>query len=175
MTTIRIRVADASDVQQLSALGRQVFIDTYSGTAPARDIQSHVDKYFGESTISQDITHASVQYLLAMGDESIAGLVKLRESEIPTLIPAPNAIEVQQLYVSTDFQRMGVGRRLMDSAVETAKDWGSAGIWLSVWTHANWATSFYVGYGFTSLGEIPFMLGDTEHADHVMWLPFDSS
>ncbi|MDH3748473.1 MAG: GNAT family N-acetyltransferase [Gammaproteobacteria bacterium] len=175
ITAISIRAAVPSDAPRLSALGREVFIDTYSGTASAHDIQRHVDDYFGESTISYDLGQASVQYLLAIDDESCAGLVKLREGDTPTLVSAANAIEVQQLYVSTDFQRMGIGRRLMDSAVATAQERGSAGIWLSVWTEADWATKFYLDYGFISLGEIPFMLGDTEYVDYLMWLPFDGS
>ena len=84
------------------------------------------------------------------------------------------ASEVQQVYVRTDCQRMGVGRGLMDAAVEASKQRGAAGVWLSVWKKAQWATSFYVGYGFSSLGETPFHIGKTRYTDFLMWLPLDA-
>lgn len=175
MTAIRIRIADRKDVPILSAAGRQAFVDAYSGWASVDDIERHVEHYFGEASISSEIELTSVRYLLASDGQSCAGLVKLRAGDVPEQVSAATAVEVQQLYVSTGYQRHGIGRRLMDRAVATAKGWGSAGIWLSVWTEADWATSFYFKYGFVSVGEIPFMLGNTEYVDYLMWLPFDDN
>lgn len=175
MTAFSIRNAGLADVPQLSTLGRKVFVDTYGETAAPEDMRRHVENYFGEPSIRSEIELASVQYLLASAGDSCAGLVKIRNSDAPQAVPASPAVEVQQLYVSTDFQRRGVGRLLMDRAMSIATDRGAAGVWLSVWTEADWATSFYLNYGFVTLDEIPFMLGKTEYIDYLMWLPIDVS
>ena len=105
-----------------------------------------------------------------MSDGEMAGLVKMREGDAPELIPASPVIEVQQLYVSTDHQRKGVGEFLIDVVKQRCEAEGFAGIWLSVWTEAHWAVPFYEKVGFRPLGEIPFSLAETEFVDYLMWL-----
>ena len=166
-----IRVASESDVAALSAIGTRVFWDAYGGTAPDEDIEDHVSSYFSEEYIQNEIVRPDVTYHMAVENEQCAGLVKIRDSEVPELIDAAATVEVQQLYVSTDFQRRGIGALLLDEAVTTAINRGVDGIWLSVWEDADWATPFYEKYGFTSQGDISFILASTKYTDHLMWLP----
>ena len=84
-------------------------------------------------------------------------------------LSSANAVEVQHLYVDADRQRKGVGRALMDRAVETARLEGGAGLWLSVWQDADWATGFYEAYGFRKVGVADFWLGRTRFLDYLMW------
>jgi ribosomal protein S18 acetylase RimI-like enzyme len=105
--------------------------------------------------------------------DACAGLIKLRYGQKRALLPAENVCEVQQLYVAPDFQRRGIGRLLMDSAMAHARKAGAQGMFLSVWSEADWATSFYAKYGYQSLGEVPFVLGTIEYTDWLMWLPIE--
>ena len=68
------------------------------------------------------------------------------------------------------WQRKGIGRALMDWAVATAREQGRAGLWLSVWQDADWATAFYQRYGFRQVGTAEFWLGRTRFEDDLMWL-----
>ena len=169
--TLKIRFANAADAPELAAIGSRVFWDAYGGTAPDDDIADHVEGYFSESVVRAEISRPDVTYFMASEDGRCAGLVKMRDSDVPALVLADSAVEVQQLYVSMDFQRRGVGALLLDAVVAATRMRGIDGIWLSVWTDADWATKFYFKYGFESRGEIPFMLATTEFIDHLMWLP----
>jgi len=166
-----IRVAGQDDVAVLAAVGSAVFWDAYGGTAPDANIARHVKKYFSEDAVATEIARSGVTYFMAVEDGHCAGLVKMREGNVPALVLADSVVEVQQLYVSTEFQRRGVGGLLLDHAVVEVRNRGIDGIWLSVWTQADWATGFYRKYGFESLGEIAFRLADTEFVDYLMWLP----
>lgn len=166
-----IRVASESDVAELSAIGARVFWDAYGGTAPDEEIEGYVSSFFSEAYIRNEIVRPEVTYHMAVENEQCAGLVKVRDSKVPELIDAAATMEVQQLYVSMDFQRRGIGALLLDEAVATAKNKGVDGLWLSVWEDADWATNFYEKYGFASQGDIPFMLASTKFVDHLMWLP----
>ena len=168
---MQIRVASVSDVAELSAIGARVFWDAYGGTAPDEDIKNHITRYFGEAYIRRELGRSSVTYLMAVENGQCAGMIKVRDSGVPELLTADSVMEVQQLYVSTDIQRRGIGALLLDEAVTTAKNKGVDGLWLSVWEDADWATSFYEKYGFTSQGDISFILASTEYTDHLMWLP----
>ena len=165
-----IRRATKSDVFELSTLSSQVFLSTYGGTAPVQDIASHVESYFSEAVVGTEILCDDVSYLMAVDGQRCAGMLKIREGDLPDVLRGQSVVEVQQLYVSPDFQRRGVGGLLLDAAVAETRERGMGGIWLSVWADADWAMNFYTRYGFISLAEIPFMMADTEFVDHVMWL-----
>lgn len=167
---LEVRLATAADADELSRLGSAVFWDAYGGTAPDEDIEEHVRNYFGAEAIAAELATAQVQYAFAISDGEMAGLVKMREGEAPELVSASPVIEVQQLYVSTDHQRKGVGEFLVDVVKERCRTDGFAGIWLSVWAEAHWAVPFYEKVGFVSLGEVPFMLAGKEYTDYLMWL-----
>lgn len=169
MKPVEVRVAGIADVAELSRVGAQSFIAAYRGTANGDDIDAHVEACFSEAAICRESKRPAVQYLIASVDATSAGLLKLQSGDAPPEVPAESALEVQHLYVASDHQRLGVGRRLMDAAVEEARRRGVAGIWLSVWTHAHWATAFYRAYGFVSLAEVPFTLGRTDFTDYLMW------
>jgi len=166
-----VREAVPGDIRPLSALACAAFVDAYGGTAPDDDIARHVDEHFSVAAIEAAMKQPEVVYLLAEDAVGIGGLAKLRDGRQPELVPAAPTIEVQQIYVSTDYQRRGIGKLLMDAAFEETVRRGALGIWLSVWCDAEWAVSFYRNYGFESLGTIPFLLADTEYTDYLMWMP----
>ena len=168
---LKIRLATESDVPELSAIGSRVFWDAYGGTAPGDDIAQHVESFFSESAVAAEILRTDITYFMATDGERCAGMVKMRSGDVPKLIQARSAVEVQQLYVAMDYQRKGVGELLLDAVVAETRARGVDGIWLSVWTDADWATKFYRKYGFTAQAEIPFMLAETKFIDYLMWLP----
>jgi ribosomal protein S18 acetylase RimI-like enzyme len=173
MKNIEVRGCDRDDVQLLAALGRKTFKATYADSSDPAEMQAHIDEVFGEDAIAQEISRSTVRYFMAEKRDSCAGLIKLRYGQKRALLPVDRACEIQQLYVSPDFQRRGVGRALMDAAVSHAQKAGVQGMFLSVWSKADWATAFYSDYGYRSLGEVPFMIGATEYTDWLMWLPIE--
>ncbi len=171
--TLKIRLATAADAPELAAVGSRVFQDAYGGTAPDADIADHIEAFFSEPVVRSEISRADVTYFMATEDDHCAGLVKMRDSDVPALVFADSAVEVQQLYVSMDFQRRGVGGLLLDAVVAATRIRGIDGIWLSVWTDADWAVKFYLKYGFESRGDVTFSLATTDFIDHLMWLPVE--
>ena len=171
--TLTIRVATPADAAELSRVGTQSFSDAYRGTANDDDIDAHLDEYFSKPAIRRDMVLPTVRYLVATRGSSTAGLAKLRNDNVPEQLPVDRAVEVQQLYVASEHQRCGVGGRLMDAATGEARGWDAQGIWLSAWTHADWAVAFYRDYGFDVICEVPFRLGKSEFTDYLMWYPFD--
>lgn len=171
--TLHIRVATAADIPELSRVGTRSFSDAYRGTADDADIDAHLDAYFSELAIGKEMKQPTVRYLVGTRGPTTAGLVKLRSDNVPPQLPAHNAIELQQLYVASEHQRAGVGRRLLDAAIDDARHEHADSVWLSVWTDADWAMSFYRGYGFKVVCEIPFRLGSADFTDYLMWYRLD--
>ena len=170
-----IRLVDASvtDAEALAAAGERLFVQAYGKFSRPDDIQLHVEQYFGRENVLAELQKQGVSYTIAYDDDAIAGFMKISRGPTPDSIPAAEAIEVQQLYVDANRQRKGVGRSLMDRAVTTARQEGHAGLWLSVWQDADWATGFYEAYGYRRAGTAEFRLGKSLFADHLMWLALE--
>ena len=170
-----IRLVDASvaDAEALASAGERLFVQAYGKYSRPDDLQLHVEQYFGRENVLAELQKQGVSYTIAYDDDAIAGFIKISRGPTPDSIPAAEAIEVQQLYVDANRQRKGVGRSLMDLAVATARQEGHAGLWLSVWQDADWATGFYEAYGYRRAGTAEFRLGKSLFADHLMWLALE--
>jgi len=172
---IRLVAAGAADADALSEAGARLFVQAYGSYSAADDLAAHVREYFGRDRVAAELQKPDVRYTIARDGDAIAGFVKIRRGAPPDTVPAGYAIEVQQLYVDAAWHRKGVGRALMDRAVAAAREQGCAGLWLSVWQDADWATAFYEAYGFRTTGTAEFRLGRTCYEDYLMWLPLDGA
>lgn len=167
---IRLFAAVAADDAALSMAGERLFVQAYGRYSPPDDLAVHVREHFGRNRVAAELQKPDVRYMIARGSDAIAGFVKIRSGAAPEAIPCADAVEVQQLYVDAAWQRKGVGRALMDWAVAAAREQRRAGLWLSVWQDADWATDFYKSYGFRQVGTAAFWLGRTRFEDDLMWL-----
>jgi ribosomal protein S18 acetylase RimI-like enzyme len=167
---VRLVEAVAADAAALSAAGERLFVQAYGRYSPPDDLAVHLRDHFGRDSVAAELQNPDVRYTIALGGDAIAGFVKIRSGDAPETIPCVDAVEVQQLYVDAAWQRKGVGRALMDRAVAAAREQARAGLWLSVWQDADWATSFYEAYGFRRAGTAEFRLGRTRFEDDLMWL-----
>jgi len=167
---IRLAGAGAADASALAEAGRRLFVQAYGKYSRPDDLEAHVEQYFGHENVAAELQRPDVSYAIAYDGDAIAGFIKTRRGAAPDSIPAVEAIEVQQLYVDANRQRKGVGRALMDGAVAAAREEGAAGLWLSVWQDAEWATAFYDTCGFRRVGTAEFWLGRSCYMDYLMWL-----
>jgi GNAT superfamily N-acetyltransferase len=87
----------------------------------------------------------------ARSDGRLVGTVQVVRAE------AENGLhrgEVQRLAVRDEARRLGVGRALLDAAVERARAMGLRLLWLT--THAGTGSDeFYASVGWTRLGTVP--------------------
>ena len=170
-TDLTVRVAGFDDIDALSAIGHDSFRAAYQGSGPDDELEKHLNEVFGRASIQAEIALPKVSYLLAIAAQEPAGLVKIQTGEVPDAVPGKEAIEIPQLYVATNKQRLGVGAALMDAAVAFGRDRAVSGIWLTVWEKADWAINFYLANGFTQVGVMDYPMGSIVFHDFLMWRP----
>ncbi len=71
-----------------------------------------------------------------------------------------NAFEIQRIYILKDFQGYGLGKRLVELALEIAKSGDFDWAWLGVWEHNFKAQKFYAKYGFEKFAEHAFLVSE---------------
>ena len=78
---------------------------------------------------------------VAEADGTVAGFIAYHDEE-------PGVGFVEDVSVHPEFQRWGIGRRLMDRAVSELAHLGFTEVVLKVFEQASWATAFYGALGF---------------------------
>ncbi|MEJ2211059.1 MAG: GNAT family N-acetyltransferase [Anaerolineae bacterium] len=126
-----------------------------AGDAPERDaaaISALLFEFNGEGLDAEALARRLVEvrgletvFLAERGREAV-GLLVLRT--VPTLSDAEDWAEITELYVRREARRQGVGRALMQAAIEYARRQGCAEIHLLVDPENESALAFYRATGF---------------------------
>ena len=65
---------------------------------------------------------------------------------------------------------LGVGGRLLNKAIERAREAGAAYVWLQVWELNHAGRRLWLSRGFSEIGAVPFSFGATTHRDLLLRL-----
>jgi ribosomal protein S18 acetylase RimI-like enzyme len=94
--------------------------------------------------------------------------LKLNEAKAQTEKREVPSMEIERIYVRSEFQNRGVGQFLLDFSIELTKVKQLKLIWLGVWEHNISAVRFYERNRFQFFGKHSFMLGSDEQTDLLM-------
>lgn len=77
-------------------------------------------------------------------------------------------LEIERIYIRNKFQKHGLGKCLLNKAMELALEYKKTKIWLGVWEKNENAIAFYRKKGFVQTGSHSFYMGDEEQVDFIM-------
>ncbi|WP_240408132.1 GNAT family N-acetyltransferase, partial [Lactobacillus crispatus] len=79
-----------------------------------------------------------------------------------------NALEVERIYLRTNFQHRGLGNVLFDFAEKTAREEGKDYMWLGVYEKNIPAQYFYKRHGFEKVSQHTFQVGSDPQTDWLL-------
>ena len=168
MSSYAIRPVDPSEVQSLAELGRRTFVATFaSGNAPD-DLAAYVERAFGIERLSAELAASDSRFFFAEVGEELAGYLKINTGDAQTDRIDGKTLEVERIYVDTGQQGRGVGKALLDFALEEAHRQGCDAVWLGVWENNAKAIAFYDRQGFAPFGKHDFVIGTDVQTDILM-------
>lgn len=161
----RVTIQDINTLQDLSIV---TFSETFGKQNPPKDLELYLDKAFNRRQLTQEINdpHSSF-YFISHGMLPV-GYIKWKNANIPEYSSLGEALEVERLYVRKDYQRLGLGKYLLDFAYVEAQHAHKDYLCLSVWEHNPTAYGFYKNQGYVECGSRHFHLGDLVQTDLIM-------
>jgi ribosomal protein S18 acetylase RimI-like enzyme len=166
---VNYRVGGIEDCESIASLGARVFTHSFASLMPESDLRKYLSDAFSISSIAADLKDPTMTFIVATKGSSVVGFLQLTagtsEACIDDLI---RKIQLQRLYVSSDLQGKGTGRKLMDMAEEEAKSRGVEYLWLASWEANPRVTRMYEKAGYKIVGDMKFMLGGLALKDWVM-------
>lgn len=173
MTAIVVSTLPAHEIpRQVPDLNR-ILIDSVSAGAAISfldPLSQDEATAFWRDAVSPEVAKARRVLFVAKAAGRVTGTVQLLTALPPN---QPHRCEIAKMVVHPDARRQGLGRALVNTAIDTARSLGKTLITLDTRT-GDAAQSLYAAAGFETAGRIPrFALdpdGRTLHATTYMYL-----
>ena len=156
------------DLYALACLATRTSADTYDYILPAGSALENMAIGERAHEFAQAV-HVD-EVLVARLDDNLVGYTQFGESTIqaPESLLRPDSKELHKLYVATELQRRGIGRKLMDTALARPVLEAAPQVFLWVWGGNTEAIDFYRRYDFAEAAARYYRLGNGERTRDLM-------
>lgn len=165
---ISIKKCTTQDFDKLRQLSIETYYQTFAHMNTAEDMVAYLEEAFNVDKFTQEFNDPNSSFFFLYSDERIAGYLKLNEAPSQTDINDSDSLEIERIYVSSEFQGVGIGRYLMEQAIAIAKERNKKYVWLGVWEKNEKAIRFYKKNGFYEIGTHKFVMGKDVQTDYIM-------
>lgn len=171
MSEITIRPCTPADAARLSVVAAATFIETYAGIVDGEDLVAHCHSTHAPEAYASLLADPSRRLFLAVMDpgEAPVGFLLMGEPDLP-VETGPGDMELTRIYALHRFHGQGLGARLMQTAIDTARAAGRRRLLLAVYSRNDRANAFYRKAGFRKVGERLFHVGVNDYQDWVLAL-----
>ena len=172
MTPFSIRLAQPADVVALAALKlaafRETFLDGFAIPYPPADLALFEADSYGVATVARELADPShATWVAGAADGRLLAYAHVGPCKLPHPDASAEHGELYQLYALNAAQGQGVGRALMDVAL----DWLAANrpgpLWLGVWSGNERAQAVYARRGFVKVGGYGFPVGAWTDREYI--------
>ena len=167
-SSVDIRLAGAADAAMIADMSRRTFYDSFAEQNTPEDIAQYMDTQFTREQLMAEVGQPGNIFLLAYINDQPMGYARLMEHAPPPELGEGAALEVVRIYAEKTAIGKGVGRALMQYALDLAREKDKKWVWLGVWEHNHRAIAFYTKWGFEKFGHHPFVVGSDIQTDWWM-------
>jgi ribosomal protein S18 acetylase RimI-like enzyme len=167
---IQLRKCTLADLASLAALGRQTYETTFKAFNTPENMAAYLDEAFDLDKLAGELADPGSEFYFLHVDGALAGYLKVNEGGAQTDLREPDGFEIERIYVDAGRQRLGLGKFLIDAALELARVKHKRYVWLGVWERNANALAFYRHMGFYKIGEHAFVMGTDRQTDAILRL-----
>ena len=153
---------------ELAQLAEKTFREAFEALNDPEDFQYYITQAFDEDQIRKELSSEESEFHLLYQDNLLAGYYKTNVLQAQTEIKDSEGMELERIYVLSEYQGMGHGRFMLQAAKEKARSQAKTYLWLGVWKENTDAVRFYQENGFQIFGEHPYYIGKDRQMDWLM-------
>ncbi|MEJ9164285.1 GNAT family N-acetyltransferase, partial [Paenibacillus graminis] len=132
------------------------------------NMKAYLEKAFNLEQLENELSNIFTHFFLIYSNNEAAGYLKVNTNEAQSEEMGDEALEIERIYIKHKFQKHGLGKVLLNKAIEMAMEHSKKKIWLGVWEKNENAIAFYNKMGFVQTGVHSFYMGDEEQMDIIM-------
>lgn len=172
MEQVTIRKAIIEDLGDLLHVARTSFLQAFTAGNKPENVSAYLEEAFTFDQFGKELSNPASAFFLAELTGELIGYVKVNFEPAQTDLHDPDSLEIARLYVLEEYLGLGVGKILLDQALDFAKQNHKKYVWLGVWEKNARAIRFYEKNGLRIFGSHPFPFGDEIQTDYLMQIDF---
>ncbi len=166
--TIKIKKCTLKDLQKLQEISYETFNETFKHQNTQENMDAYLQRAFNLKQLEKELSNLSSQFFFVYFHHEVAGYLKVNTNDAQTERMGDESLEIERIYIRSKFQKHGLGKYLLNKAIEIALEESKRKIWLGVWEKNENAIAFYKKMGFVQTGAHSFYMGDEEQIDFIM-------
>jgi len=156
------------DLRELQKISVETFTETFKDQNSPEHLNAYLERAYNLDQLEQELANRSSQFFFVYLTQEVCGYLKVNTDEAQSEAMGADSLEVERIYVKKKFQKHGLGKQLLNKALEIARVQKKKKIWLGVWEENENAIAFYQKKGFVQTGAHSFYMGDDEQVDLIM-------
>ena len=165
-----IKICNKEDIKKVMYIGEITFRETFSDENTKEDMNNYCTKNFNFDVVKNEIENENSKIFIVENKNEVIAYMKINFPKAQTEKNFENSLEIQRIYVKRECKGQGIGKTLLEKAINFAKENKVDYVWLGVWEKNFKAVSFYEKLGFVKFDEHKFILGDDIQIDNLMKL-----
>ncbi|MGE7665207.1 GNAT family N-acetyltransferase [Ureibacillus composti] len=165
---VTIKKCNREDLQTLQEISIETFNATFKDQNSPENMTAYLEKAFNVNQLEKELSNTSSEFFFVSVNNEVAGYLKLNTNEAQSEPMGEESLEIERIYIKREFQKHGLGKILLNRAIEIAREQNKNKIWLGVWEKNDNAIAFYKKLGFLQTGAHSFYMGDEEQMDLIM-------
>ncbi|MEK4432801.1 GNAT family N-acetyltransferase [Paenibacillus sp. FSL M7-0802] len=166
--TVKIIKCSREDLQILQEISIETFNDTFKDQNSPENMKAYMERAFNFKQLEEELSNVSSEIFFIYFNEEPAGYLKVNMNDAQSEKLGDESLEIERIYIKNKFQKHGLGKYLLNKAMEIAMEHNKKKIWLGVWEKNENAIAFYKKMGFVQTGAHSFYMGDEEQIDFIM-------
>jgi len=166
--TLKIKKCNREDLEILQKISIDTFNDTFKDQNSPENMKAYLEKAFDLIQLEKELSNISSEFFLVYVHDEVAGYLKVNTNDAQSEEMGDESLEIERIYIKNQFQKHGLGKYMLNHALDMAREQNKKIIWLGVWEKNENAIAFYQKMGFVQTGEHSFYMGDEEQRDLIM-------
>lgn len=168
MTKHHIQLVTLNQIADLQTISRDTFSDTFGQDNTPDDLEQYLTDAYSSDQLATELQQLATTFYFIYVENNVAGYLKLNWDKNQSEDYGSDTLEVERIYISPAYKRLGLGTELINHASVVARQQQKNAIWLGVWENNQAALYFYTKLGFHEIGEHFFKLGSDQQRDIIM-------
>ncbi|MEH7491167.1 GNAT family N-acetyltransferase [Neobacillus niacini] len=165
---INIKPCTIEDLSILQEISYETFTETFKEQNSPENMNAYLERAFNLKQLEKELSTIPSQFFFVYINNEVAGYLKVNTQDAQSENMGEDSLEIERIYIRAKFQKLGLGKYLINKAIEIAVEQGINKIWLGVWEKNENAIAFYKKIGFVLAGSHSFHMGDEEQIDFIM-------
>ena len=161
-----LRNAAPSDASSIAAISIEVWIGTYLKRGVNGLFADYAVAEFTTAKTERLIADPAHFILVSENAEGLDGFIRLTSGSAAPVAGCSDT-EIATFYVQPRHHGQGIGRRLLNGALDHCRAQGVGSLWLTTNAENAPAIAFYRAQGFAHVGETHFRIGDQAYLNNV--------